>query len=570
SAVMLPFQAVTANPIGHTKLVIEGDPAPAGKKFANPYPILLTQSGHTVFADVGGYYSATPAGSKALLTVGMAAPGGRIFTGISNYCLSSQNGDIFFLGATQLKSGGKEETGLYVMRSSGSCIMIARHDDAAPGGGFYDFSIGALITLSISNNGRYAAFQTGTTRGPGEGIYLADLASATLAVRRIAAYAEASPDGGVFGGFSSYVTQQGLGVNNSGIVAFDAVTSISRQARNGPAFYWNGKNVGIIPNAINFSPRQIDDSGNIVSGFRNLIYGTTASTTIVVAHNSVVPNRAGYFFGSVDQTILSSNGNVSFVSGLYGNGNVLGVIYHWSPQHGLKTIVTDDDTPPGGGYYTNINLSPTGPLPTPDGKVYFIAATNKGQAIFRGDGSTVVRIIGEGDRLEGEIVKKLEFHSGGQSGVASQGGLNLKGQLVYRATLSNRTGIFMYPYTAPLVPEISIEQAKGSILIDGKASMAFGTATINKKGATKTFTIKNVGTGVLNEISVASNGRNARDFVIQKLSFNSLRGGESGTFKITFKPKGNGNRSASLSIRSNDADENPFDIKLRGLGVKKK
>jgi hypothetical protein len=37
---------------------------------------------------------------------------------------------------------------------------------------------------------------------------------------------------------------------------------------------------------------------------------------------------------------------------------------------------------------------------------------------------------------------------------------------------------------------------------------------------------------------------------------------------VTFKPKAKGNRNAAIHIRSNDADENPFDIKLTGLGKK--
>lgn len=48
----------------------------------------------------------------------------------------------------------------------------------------------------------------------------------------------------------------------------------------------------------------------------------------------------------------------------------------------------------------------------------------------------------------------------------------------------------------------------------------------------------------------------------------SLAPGASTTFKVTFKPTAAGTRKAAIHIESNDADENPFDIKLGGEGVK--
>jgi hypothetical protein len=48
----------------------------------------------------------------------------------------------------------------------------------------------------------------------------------------------------------------------------------------------------------------------------------------------------------------------------------------------------------------------------------------------------------------------------------------------------------------------------------------------------------------------------------------SLAPGSSTTFKVIFKPSAKGTRKANIHIKSNDADENPFDIKLTGQGVK--
>ncbi len=122
----------------------------------------------------------------------------------------------------------------------------------------------------------------------------------------------------------------------------------------------------------------------------------------------------------------------------------------------------------------------------------------------------------------------------------------------------------------PTFPEISVQEPKGRDLVDGKSKFSFGSSIIGKgKGITKTFVIRNTGTGTLVGIKVASLGKNAADFKIKTQPASSLAAGKQTTFKVTFKPKAKGRKSASLRIASNDADENPFDISLTGKGSKK-
>lgn len=118
----------------------------------------------------------------------------------------------------------------------------------------------------------------------------------------------------------------------------------------------------------------------------------------------------------------------------------------------------------------------------------------------------------------------------------------------------------------PPAPEIVVQQPKGSDLIDGRASRGFGTAKAGKTGQTRSFVIRNTGSAKLKGLAITRNGANARDFLIEGPEKTSLRSGESTTFKVTFKPGAKGVRSAAIHIRSNDGDENPFDIKLGGQG----
>ena len=115
--------------------------------------------------------------------------------------------------------------------------------------------------------------------------------------------------------------------------------------------------------------------------------------------------------------------------------------------------------------------------------------------------------------------------------------------------------------------EIAVEQPKGSNLLDGTAKKSFGTVVVGQTGAAKTFTIKNPGTANLTRLNFTLNGLNPGDFMVPALSVTTLTPGAATTFKVTFKPTATGIRSSVIHVRSNDVNENPFDIKLTGTGA---
>lgn len=116
------------------------------------------------------------------------------------------------------------------------------------------------------------------------------------------------------------------------------------------------------------------------------------------------------------------------------------------------------------------------------------------------------------------------------------------------------------------VPEIAVEQPAGFNLVDGAASVAFGSVTVNS-GASLVFTIRSTGTGSLTGVSAAVTGANAGDFVVTSAPATPVPPSSSTTFTVRFTPSGTGARAAALRIASNDADENPFDITLGGTGL---
>ncbi|WP_170266691.1 choice-of-anchor D domain-containing protein, partial [Brevifollis gellanilyticus] len=116
-------------------------------------------------------------------------------------------------------------------------------------------------------------------------------------------------------------------------------------------------------------------------------------------------------------------------------------------------------------------------------------------------------------------------------------------------------------------PEIVVEQPIGSNLNDNAASIAFGTSEVGV-AVTRTFRIKNTGTGPLNVTGITFDGSTPGDFTVTTAPVSPVAATTGQTdFVVTFKPLQSGTRTAVMHIASNDADENPFDITLTGSGT---
>lgn len=117
-------------------------------------------------------------------------------------------------------------------------------------------------------------------------------------------------------------------------------------------------------------------------------------------------------------------------------------------------------------------------------------------------------------------------------------------------------------------PEIDVFQPSTSPLVDGRTRKSFGTVKLKRSSIKKSFTIRNTGGASLTNLSVVKAGPHLKDFVITQPLKKSLSPGTSTTFTVVFKPSVKGTRNAILRIRSNDANENPFDISVTGLGAR--
>lgn len=132
-------------------------------------------------------------------------------------------------------------------------------------------------------------------------------------------------------------------------------------------------------------------------------------------------------------------------------------------------------------------------------------------------------------------------------------------EVTYSATSSSYIGSY------PLTPEIAIEQPVNTNLVDGSASIDFGSLATGASTAL-TFTLRSTGTIPLLNLSLTKDGTNSTDFTLSALP-TVLEDNTSTTFSVTFTPSAAGARSAFIHIASNDANESPFDISLNGTGL---
>jgi uncharacterized membrane protein/subtilisin-like proprotein convertase family protein len=113
-----------------------------------------------------------------------------------------------------------------------------------------------------------------------------------------------------------------------------------------------------------------------------------------------------------------------------------------------------------------------------------------------------------------------------------------------------------------VLPEIAVEQPLNSDLADG-GSRNFGNVTVGSSNSL-TFAIRNIGTGDLTGLGITVDGADAAMFSVATNPTVPIAPSASTTFIVTFAPTSSGNKTATLHIANNDADENPFDIVLTG------
>jgi hypothetical protein len=112
-------------------------------------------------------------------------------------------------------------------------------------------------------------------------------------------------------------------------------------------------------------------------------------------------------------------------------------------------------------------------------------------------------------------------------------------------------------------PEIDIQQTVGTPLVSATAEVDFGLVG-DLSTTSKVFTVFNRGSANMTLSAIRFEGANASDFTASAPGSTALAPGASTTFTVNFKPGAGGLKNAVVLIPSNDVDENPFAIKVKG------
>jgi len=123
-------------------------------------------------------------------------------------------------------------------------------------------------------------------------------------------------------------------------------------------------------------------------------------------------------------------------------------------------------------------------------------------------------------------------------------------------------------------PEIDVS-GNGNSIADGDTTPStadgtdFGNADISTGTVDRTFTITNNGDTALNlsGTPIISLAGDTTEFTVTDSPVATIAVGGNDTFTITFDPTSVGAKTATVSIASNDSNENPYDFTIQGTGV---
>ena len=125
-----------------------------------------------------------------------------------------------------------------------------------------------------------------------------------------------------------------------------------------------------------------------------------------------------------------------------------------------------------------------------------------------------------------------------------------------------------------LTPEIvvsgqGIDIPNGDITPDTADDTDFGSQLIQSGTISKTFTIQNAGTGLLNlgANAVSLSGGDLSDFNVSTQPATTVAVSGLTTFTVEFDPSASGLRKTTVNIANDDSDKNPYDFVIQGMGT---
>ncbi len=304
-------------------------------------------------------------------------------------------------------------------------------------------------------------------------------------------------------------------------------------------------------------------AGSIQGGFI-----PSTSAVIPIIQNLGAGTTSGTFVNKPQGSVVSLSGltrrmRITYASGPDSND----IAFYSAPVINLRgngVVIANGDMTPTSADNTDFGTVTT---PGPNISTLYFSLDNVGSA----DLTNVAVAVGAGTpngvfSLAGPVVPTLVPSSGTAFGISFDPAA--EGLQSSTVTLTNTAGADS-PYSfavqgTGVSPEIAVEHPAGTDLVDGTASVAFGTVPVSSS-TTRTFTIRNIGAGLLNITGHNVDGAHAGDFQVTTAPASTVASSGYTELVVTFSPLATGSRTAVLHIANTDANENPFDIVLTGI-----
>lgn len=254
-------------PASLTKIVVEGDPTPAGDGIlAGGLPLfpVMNDAGQVAFHDtalvgnefLGGIYrSSGPGTIVRIARQDDPVPSGDgdfgFFLGIGFQSTLSINasGAVSFGAQLINTSGGfTDDAGLFLGNGSSTIELVRKGDPVPDGNGiFLDFLSPAQYILNDRGQVLFQARLSGAAGGASEGVFVASASG----IKQIARLAQPAPGGGVFSSFTAV-----MALNNLGHAMFFAFVDAGGFGTDRGLFYYDGRLL-----------RQVVREGDSLAGF---------------------------------------------------------------------------------------------------------------------------------------------------------------------------------------------------------------------------------------------------------------------------------------------------------------
>jgi hypothetical protein len=437
------------------------------------------------------------------------------------------SGQVYF-GSTMLTSAGGTDIFIAKISNSGSFVWAKR-----AGGGKTMYTTYNDDGRGIAVDGAGHVFVTGTCSGT------AVFGSVTLASGGI--FVAKMDNSGNFIWVKQVGAGEGLGIaiDGSGNVFMTGILLYGLNDLNQDIFVVKldaSGNLVWSKQAGGFTADQgwgiaVDRAGNV---FLTGVFSGTATFGSLSFTNNV----GGY---DIFIAKMNNSGNFVWVKQVGGTNADLG-------GYGLAIAADGSGNAYVTGYFSGLSQFGSFPLSSAGyGDIFVTKLDNTGRFIWaqRAGGSSSEE--GDGIAVDGS---GNVFVAGGFFGTAKFGSASI--------TSAGDKDIFITKMK-PQFPDIASDPV----------SWNFGSVNAGGNSG-KQFSISNKGSANLNITAVTLLGSNASEFSLElgnALPFTIPVGSTTLDIKVRFKPTSTGSKSASLSIASNDHDENPFLISLTGTGV---